>query len=392
MLAREEHHLYNRMAIERLIYTRSAMRGLTQRAESWYDEHSIDVLLNTRAARINRVGQQVLLATGETLPYDRLILATGSSSVRPPIDGIRRPGAFVLREANDALAIRAYAQQHRCREAMVAGGGLLGLEAALALQKLGLRVSVLERGAWLLPRQLDQHGAALLRRFLEKLGIPVILGAEIVAVGGPGRTTAVVLKDGGALPADLLVVCAGIAPNVELARDAGLAIGRGVVVDDGMRTSDPHVFACGDVAEHRGAVYGLWPVAAAQAEVAAANALGSEQRYQPVPPATTLKVVGVDLTSIGRIQPTTADETVVALDGESASQYRRLVIDDGRIVGAILLGFPHLSAAVSSAIARRTDVRSMLSDLHAGRWDGLADLADGTDAEREDASALRLAA
>src|SRR5262249_22303621 len=166
LVAREKHHLYNRMAIERLIYGRSAMSGLYLQEEAWYDDLQITTWLNTRAVSIDRAAQEVVLGTGERLPYDRLILATGSRSATPPIDGFGLPGSFVMREADDALAIRAFAQEHGAREALVAGGGLLGLEAAYALHKLGLHVTVLERSEWLLRRQLDHRGGQLLQDYL----------------------------------------------------------------------------------------------------------------------------------------------------------------------------------------------------------------------------------
>lgn len=371
LVSQERHPLYNRMAISRLVYGRSAMGGLYLQPDSWYDERRITSWLNTQAVQIDREQQQVMLATGETLPYDRLILATGSASHVPTIPGFGLPGSFVLREAEDAMALRAFVQSHRCRSAIVGGGGLLGLEAAYALRKLGLQVTVLERGAWLLRRQLDERSAQILRRYLEGLGIELLLQAETAELRGAARVEEVTLKDGRTLAADIFLVAVGISPNVALAQTAGLEVGRGVRVSPTMETSAPGVFAAGDVAEVDGQILGLWPVAVEQARVAAHNATGGLEQYREAPPVTTLKVAGIDLTSIGRVEPRAPDELVITLEDEPQFQYRKLVIAEGAIVGAILIGFPREAVAVTAAVKARRDVGTIIDALREGRWDDL---------------------
>ncbi len=369
LVGRESHHLYNRMGISRLIYGRSAMQGLYLLPESWYEEYKVTTWLNTRAVHLDRAVGQVTLGTGETLGYDRLILAPGSSSTIPPIVGAELPGTFVLREASDAMAIRAYAQERRCRHAVIAGGGLLGLEAGHALHKLGLRVTVLERSDWLLRRQLDARAGQFLREYLQSLGLEILLRAETAAIQGDTAVRQVVLNDGQVLPCDLFLVCAGITPNVDLAREAGLAIGRGIVVDDHLRTSAPGIYAVGDVAEYRGQISGLWPVAVEQAEVAATNVVGGDKAYTGTVAATALKVVGVELASIGRFEPQSAADTVIAFEAPAEHRYRKLVLDEqGRIAGAILLGFPQDAPAVIAAVKKRVDVTPHLRSLEAGDW------------------------
>ena len=374
LVADEPHPLYNRMGINRLIYGRSAMAGLYLNPDAWYEERRIETWLNTRATRIDRNASEVELGTGERLPYDRLILALGSSAMVPRIDGFGGRGTFVVRSAEDALSIRAFAQREWCREALIAGGGLLGLEAGYALHKLGLHASILERSDRLLRRQLDARASQYLQRYLEGLGMSIVTGAETAAALGDERLSEVLLRDGRALPADMLLVCAGITPNTELARDAGLSVERGVVVDDAMRTSDPRIFAAGDVAEHRGRVHGLWPAAVEQAEVAACGALGEEKAYVGTVPVTILKVVGIELTSMGRFDTEPGDEEIVFEDEQTGS-YRKLVIADGKIAGAILLGSGTEASPVVTAVKRGYDVRGQLDALRSGRWDGLAELS-----------------
>jgi nitrite reductase (NADH) large subunit len=293
----------------------------------------------------------------------------------PRIDGFGGRGTFVVRSAEDALSIRAFAQREWCREAIVAGGGLLGLEAGYALHRLGLHATVLERSDRLLRRQLDARASELLRSYIEGLGMTVVMGAETAAALGDERLSEVLLRDQRALPADLLLVCAGITPNVELAADAGLPVNRGVLVDDRMGTQDLLIFAAGDVAEHAGQVYGLWPTAVEQAEVAAVSALGETKDYRGSVPVTILKVVGVELTSIGRFEPESSAEEVIVLEDPEAQRYRKLVIANGRIVGAILLGYSQEASPVVTAVKRGYDVSPLLGELRAGRWDSLAGLS-----------------
>lgn len=402
LVGRERYPLYNRMGISRLIYGRSAMQGLYLLPESWYDEYGITSWLNTHAVGINPKAGRVSLATGESLPYDRAILAMGSSSFVPPIEGFGLEGTFVLREAADAMDIRAFAQEHEARHVVVAGGGVLGIEAATALHKFGLHVVVLEYSDRLLSRQLDKRSSQLLREHLERIGLEILLKAETAKVFGPSELThtlrekpalqeffrseakrdegitQVLLTDGRTIPADLLLVCAGIQPNIELAQHAGLQVNKGVVVDDALRTSVPDIFAVGDLAEHRGQIIGLWPAAVEQAEVAAINALGGHAVYTGTVPVTTLKGVGIDLTSIGRFKAESDHEIVIVLEeivGDTDERrYRKLVISHGKIVGAILLGHPIQAPLVAAAIMQRISVMPCIDALQSGDWNILGKL------------------
>jgi NAD(P)H-nitrite reductase large subunit/ferredoxin len=374
VVGRERHHLYNRMGISRLIYGRSAMQGLFLMPDGWYDERQITCWLNTRVTKIERATRQLTLGTGETLRFDRLILAMGSRSVIPPVDGFGLRGSFVLREAEDAMQIRAYVQEHRCRHAVIAGGGLLGVEAAYALHQLGLHVTLLERSTWVLRRQLDARAGPLVSKYLERLGMDVVCNADTAAIHGDGRARQVVLKDGRMLSCDVFLVCAGIAPNIELARDAGLSIRKGVVVDDHLRTSQPEILAAGDIAEHRGQIYGLWPAAVEQGGVVGTNAVGGSALYQGTLPVTILKVVGIDLTSVGQVDPQSPEDTVIALEDVREQRYRKLVISRGRLVGAILLGWPLDAPVATAAVKQQANITSVVQSLKRGDWNVLRKL------------------
>lgn len=373
LIGREPHALYNRMEISQLLYGRSAMHGLYLLPEQWYSEQRVTTWLNTAAAEVDAAARHVVLGTGETLRYDRLILAMGASAALPTIGGLDRPGSFVLREAGDAMRIRSYVQQRGRSRAVVAGGGLLGLEAAYSLHLLGLSVTVLERGDRLLRREVDSACSALVAAHLARVGIEVIHDVEASGVVGAPDVAAVVLADGRSLPCDVFLAATGIRPNVELARRAGLPVGRGVLVDERMKTEVDGVFAAGDVAEQNGQVPGRWPVAMEQARVAAVNALGGAADLTAETPATTLKGIGLDLFSMGHVLAEHDDEIIVVSRPEVPS-YRRLVLRDGRAVGATILGHhpTDLSAAQRAVRERITVAAGARSALRSGDWTVLA--------------------
>jgi nitrite reductase (NADH) large subunit len=351
LVGKEAHPLYNRMGISRIVYGRSAMQGLYLLPEGWYDENRVTCWLNTQASRLDVEAGHVELATGDVLRYDRLILATGSSSFVPPISGFGAVGSFVLREADDALSMRRYAQEAGARRAVVAGGGLLGLEAAHALHALGLSTTVIELAPRLLSFQADERASELLAEYLENLGLRVVTGTTVTSVDGD-PVKSVSLADGRSVEADVFLMAAGISPNTQLARDAGLVVNRGVVVDDRMRTSAPGVYAAGDVAELDGRVWGLWPIAVNQAEVAALNALGADEAHVSNVPFAVLKGVGIDLLSAGRINADVeAGETELVIDNGREHQYAKVVVSaDGVVVGGLLLGRPADHPAVTEAV------------------------------------------
>ena len=373
LVSDERHPFYNRTGVSRLISSRDGVHRMYLLPDAWYEERRITSWLNTRARAVDVAARTVQLGTGDTLRYDRLILATGSRPVVPGIQGVGLEGTFTLRAADDAMLIRAFAQREDCRRAVVLGGGVLGLEAADMLRKLGLEVSVIEQAGRLAASQLDERGGEILRSRMEERGIEILIDAEVSSLSGNVTVDAVELAGGESRPAELVLVCAGVTPNVGLARDAGLDVGRGVLVDDMMRTSEPAIFAAGDVAEHAGRLYGLWPAAVEQAELAAINALGARRPYTGSIVPTHLKVAGVDLTSVGRPHATPGTDDEIALEEPESGRYRKLVLSEGRVAGAVLLGYGAEAAAVLAAVRERRDVRGDIESLERGDWDVLSE-------------------
>jgi nitrite reductase (NADH) large subunit len=263
------------------------------------------------------------------------VLATGSQPIKPPIPGMSLPGVITFRDINDI-----WTMWHRAGSGdrvVVIGGGLLGLEAAYGLAKAGARVTVLHLMDRLMERQLDKEAAALLKQAVEAKGIEVILNADTAKISGHGSVDAVVLKDGRRIEASAVVVAIGIRPSAELARSAGLTINRGIVVDDAMETSIAGIHAIGECAEHRGLVYGLVEPAYEQARVLADRLAGGTTRYPGSVLATNLKVSGVNVFSAGDFLGAAGTEEIILSDPGFGS-YKKLVVLDGRLVGAVLFG------------------------------------------------------
>jgi len=338
---------------------------MIQYTPDWYQSHGIQLHLNTRIAQLDVAGKRLLSDNGASIPYDRLLLASGGRSNVPPIRGADKAGVFTLRTLADALAIREYAAH--ATNAIVIGGGLLGLEAARGLHLLGLKVRVIEFFPRLLPRQLDEAGANILQKKIESLGIQVVTDAATDELTGAERVSGAKLKDGRRFSAELALISAGVRSNVELPQAAGLKVNRGVVVDAAMRTSAPDIWAAGDVAEFAGRVWGIIPAAVEQARVASANIVAPDgagaATYTDIVPSNTLKVLGIDLTSIGTVNPEGEGFIELRRSDADANVYEKLVLRDGKIVGAILLGNKERVAPVTQLIAKGTDVSAYAGQL-----------------------------
>ncbi|HET9073862.1 MAG TPA: molybdopterin-dependent oxidoreductase [Solirubrobacteraceae bacterium] len=335
LLSREPELPYNRILLSKLLAGTAQEAELTLRDPDWLARHGVVLRSGCEVTALDLARRRVELSDGEELAWDRLVLATGSRALLPALAGVELPGVHAFRSLADARGILAAAAG--ARRAVVIGGGLLGLEAARGLRSRGLQVSVVHLAGRLMERQLDAAGATLLQRAIEALGVEVLLDAQAEAITGTDTVAGVRLSDGRERGAELVVIAAGVAPEVDLARTAGLEVGRGIVVDDELRTSSPGVYAVGECSQHRGVVYGLWAPLLEQAKVAGASLARAPAAFRGAVPATTLKVAGIDLFCGGRADAEAGDEEVVALDTRRG-RYRRLLLREDRLVGTILLG------------------------------------------------------
>ncbi|HXF67995.1 MAG TPA: nitrite reductase large subunit NirB [Burkholderiales bacterium] len=332
---------YDRVNLTGLFSGKSAA-DLNLVPEGFFEQHGIRLRLGERAAGVDRERKLVRAASGEEVPYDKLVLATGSAPFVPPVPGTDRPHCFVYRTIEDVEAIRAAAQ--RAQVGAVIGGGLLGLEAAKALRDLGLETHVVEFAPRLMAVQLDEAGGRLLRRRIEALGVTVHLAKDTRAIAdGAERRHRLEFADGGALEADLIVFSAGIRPRDELARSCGLAVGPrgGIAIDEHCQTSDPDIYAVGECALWNGRGYGLVAPGYRMAEVAARHLAGEgSAEFSGADPSTKLKLLGVEVASIGDAHGATPGALACCFMDEHAGIYKKLVVsaDRKRLLGAILVG------------------------------------------------------
>ncbi|MEX2025254.1 MAG: molybdopterin-dependent oxidoreductase [Thermoleophilaceae bacterium] len=357
LVGRERELPYDRVLLSRLLAGAIGEPDVLLRPAAWFDEHDVEVLTGTAVERLDIGRRRALLDSGAVREYDKLVLATGSRPALPPIKGLAESGAVAFRSLSDVRRILAAARPGR--RAVVIGGGLLGLEAAYGLRARNVRVTVVEAADRLMPAQLDGIGAGLLGRAMRSLGIEAIVSSGVALVTGSGAPESVVMADGSELAADMIVVAAGIRAEVELAKRAGLEVGRGVMVDDELRASAAGVWAVGECAEHRGDVYGLLAPVLAQARVAGASVAARPAAFHGSTSATTLKVSGVDLFCAGSPEAGDGDDEILSLDSRRGI-YRRLVLRDGRLRGATLLGdvsdAPRLREALDTGVPPTDDL------------------------------------
>jgi nitrite reductase (NADH) large subunit len=345
MFGEEPYGNYNRILLSNVLSGAEDEAGIFLNDLDWYAANGITLHAGTGIRRIDRFARRVYAEDGTATPYDKLIIATGSRPFVPDIPGIHAPGrgyhqgVFCFRTIDDVRTMVRYARDHE--RAVVIGGGLLGLEAARGLQNHLSHVTLVHAAPHLMNAQLDAQAGAILKRSVEKLGIEVIVSAHTTQILGKHTVTGVKLRDGREIPCDVVVVAAGIRANADLAACSGLTVERGIVVDDQMRALDePDIYAVGECVQHRGAVYGLVAPLWEQARVLADHITGADRSaaYHGSRTATKLKVAGVDVASMGVVQPEREDDEFVVFAEPRRGVYKSVVIRDDRVIGATLLG------------------------------------------------------
>ena len=303
--------------------------------QDWYEEQRIRLLAGKTVSGLLCDQKQVILSDGTAIAYDKCIYALGAAGFVPPIPGAHLPGVTVLRSFADAKALSD--RLSGAKNAVVIGGGVLGLEAAWEFQKSGKSVAVIEMLPRLMAKQLDEESSNLLASLMKQQGIEFAVGASVDCIAEQdGRACGVRLKDGTVYPAELVVLSCGIRANTAIAKDAGLVVSRGIVVDQQMRTNQPDVFACGDCAEFHGASFGVWPEAFAMGEIAGANAAGDALIYQPFVPAVTFSGMDTSLYSAGTVDPAAADRVLTSYSSPAA--LLKFFFSGQTLIGVISIG------------------------------------------------------
>ncbi len=358
---------YNRIMLSPVLSGEKTIEDIMLHPPKWYDDKSIKFIAGDKAVKIDRPRKVVYTEKGKTVDYDRLILATGSAPFIPPVQGVDLKGVLTFRDIYDVNTMIEYCGSKT--NAVVIGGGLLGLEAAYGLKQRGMNVTVLHLMDRIMERQLDGRASQLLRHSIEQKGIHIITEANTEALIGDenGHVKQIRLKDGTVLDADLVVFAVGIRPNIALAQSAGLRCNRGVLVNDTMQTFDPSIYAVGECIEHRGQTFGLVEPLWGQAFICATHLAehGSLTFKAPTVP-TQLKVSGVDVFSAGNFEPKDDYEDII-LNDEKRQIYKRIIIQSDRVIGAVLFGDTEDGMWYAELIADQTPVSSFRNKLLFGR-------------------------
>jgi len=364
VIGAEPHLAYNRVLLSSVLAGDVPIADTLLKPANWWRDRGVTLRYGAAATAVDIGSHKVRLADGKELGFAKLVFATGSRPIRLPIAGADLPGVLTFRELSDVALIAKAAACHS--RAVVIGGGLLGIEAAYGLAKAGAKVTLVHLMDRLMERQLDARAALMLKAAVEAKGIEVLLDVATARFVGEDRVEAVELKDGRRIATDMAVVAVGIKPNAEIGAAAGLAVNRGIVIDDGLLTNATDVFAIGECAEHRGVCYGLVEPVNDQARVLAERLSGRQTHYRGSVNATNLKVSGVHVFSAGDFIGAAGTESIVFAD-PGLGTYRKLVVADGRLAGAVLYGDTSDAPWYLDLIRGGTAVEAFREDLIFGR-------------------------
>jgi nitrite reductase (NADH) large subunit len=358
----ETHVNYNRIMLSSVLAGEKSADEIVLNDLDWYERNKIHLKLGVRVADVDAAAKTVTGDDGSVTPFDKLLLATGSSPLIPSLDWVKKKGVFVFRSLDDTRALLGQARPGT--KAVVIGGGLLGLEAARGLQVQGCDVTVVHLMDTLMERQLDFAGGGYLKAKMECMGIRVLLGRSTTEILGNGKAEGVAFKEGASIEADFVVIAAGIRPNTELGRKAGLAVNRGIVVNDHMETSHPDLFAVGECVEHKGICYGLVAPLYEQGKVLAATITGNKgPAYEGSILAAKLKIMGVDVFSAGDFSEKAPGTDVVRYEDPALGIYKKLALRDNKLAGVILVGDTSDSHRYMEWLRAKTDLAAMRKHL-----------------------------
>jgi nitrite reductase (NADH) large subunit len=355
---------YNRVLLSSVLAGETGSHEIELRPADWWRNRGVTVRYGYMATEIDVGRRELKIAGEESMEYSKLVLATGSTPLRLNVPGADLAGVHTFRDSRDVDLLLTLAAAKK--RVVVVGGGLLGLEAAYGLAKAGAPVTLVHLMDRLMERQLDLPAAELLKTLVERKGIRILLNASTKCIHGDGHVDAVELADGSRIEADAVIFAAGIRPNVTLAKEAGLAVNRGIAVNDCLQTSASNIFALGECAEHRGICYGLVEPAYEQARVLARHLAGKTAAYQGSVVSTNLKVSGVSVFSAGDFIGGEGSESLVLSDRKRGT-YKKLVIADGRLTGAVLIGDTVDALWYLELIRNREKVAAIRTDMMFGR-------------------------
>jgi nitrite reductase (NADH) large subunit len=349
----EAYPFYYRVRFPEFVSGEVTIQSLTIHSNEYYQGKGISIHLEEPIREGYPEKKEVISKRGVTYAYDVLLMATGGTAFVPPIKGVEKKGVFTLRTMRDAISLKEFST--KVRQAILIGGGLVGLETGGALLRQGVKVAVIEHNPRILPRQMDEEGAQILQKKMEEMGFSFFLNGQSDEILGKERVEGVRLEDGRTVEGQMVIISAGVRPNIQLAKGMGLETKNGVLVNDRLETNKEGIFAAGDVAEHRGRVYGIWPAAQKQGEIAGINMAGGNALYEGTVVSNTLKVVGINLSAAGEIDAEKRFECVVRSDREKCL-YCKVAFKEDKIVGCILLGDINGRTEIINAIDKKIDI------------------------------------
>jgi len=364
VIGEEPRLAYNRVLLSSVLAGETGSHEIELRPADWWRHRGVTVRYGYRVSEIDTGRRELKIEGEESMEYSKLVLAVGSTPLRLNVPGADLAGVHTFRDTRDVDLLLTLAAAKK--RVVVVGGGLLGLEAAYGLAKAGAPVTLLHLMDRLMERQLDAPAADLLKTLVERKGIRILLNASTARIHGEGHVGGVELADGSRIEADAVIFAAGIRPNVALAKEAGIAVNRGIVVNDEMQTASPDIYALGECAEHRGTCYGLVEPAYEQARVLARHLAGRPAAYQGSVVSTNLKVSGVSVFSAGDFMGGDGSESLVLSDRRRGT-YKKLVIADGRLTGAVLIGDTVDALWYLELIRNRDKVTAIRTDMMFGR-------------------------
>ena len=356
----EKYPFYARVRLPQFIADEVPLEKLILKNDKWYKEKNIDLYLNEPVIDANPDEKTITTIIGRTFSYNKLLLATGSHSFIPQIKGVKAKQVFSLRNLEDAIKIKN--QIKGKKNAIIIGGGLLGLETGKALMSHGLEVAVVENSDRLLPRQMDASGARILRCMMEKMGYKFYMGLGVKEIVEEGGRLILIMNDNSTITGDMILISAGVRPNLLLAERLGLSTRNGVIVNDYLQTSKQDIFSAGDIAEHNSKIYGIWPAAKDQGTAAGKNMAGVTEKYTGTTMSNVLKVAGINLTSIGDIDAENKNRNIINIDDENGI-YKKYVIKDDILIGCILLGDTKEQKTLERAISEKKHIDEIQKEL-----------------------------
>ena len=360
IVTEEAFPFYYRVRFPELVAGEISVKDLIIHSKEFYENKGVFLHLEEKITEIHSEKKEALSEKGRTFSYDSLLLATGGQAFVPPIRGTEKKGVFTLRSMKDAIRFREYLTG--VKQAILIGGGLVGLETGGALIRRGIKVAVIEHNPRILPRQMDPEGAQILQGKMESMGFSFYLNGQSEEILGKEAVEGLRLKDGRTIAGNMVIISAGVKPNIDLAGQMGLETKSGILVNDRLETKIKEVFAAGDAAEYQGRCYGIWPAAQRQGEVAGVNMAGGNALYKGTTVSNTLKVVGIDITSMGEIDAEGKLECIVKSDREKCV-YCKVVFKEEKIVGCILLADLKGKGEILTAMEEKINVKDFKASI-----------------------------